>query len=110
MYCQGWEINFDAKLKLFCDDNYCIHQKNILRGELKMVLPAKNSNHCFNVSGADELQGRIKLWIREHYSNVLGKEIHLLDQPNGIDLVEQKLKRIMANRGMIGTNAEAAVA
>jgi len=75
-----------------------------------MVLPAKNSDHCFNVKNSGELQGKLKLWIREHYSTVLGKEIHLLDQPNGIDLIEHKLKRIMATRGMIGTNAEAAVA
>ncbi len=75
-----------------------------------MVLPTKKSDHYFNVSGTEEFQGRLKSWIREHYSTVLGKEIHLLDQPNGIDLIDHKLKRIMASRGMIGTNAEAAVA
>ena len=65
-----------------------------------MVLPAKNSNHIFNVSGQDELRDRIKLWIREHYSKILGREVNLLDQPNGLELVEQKLKMIMSGKGM----------
>lgn len=76
-----------------------------------MVLPAKNSDHIFNVTGAEELRDRIKLWIRQHYSGVLGKEVHLVDRSNGIDLIDQKLKRIMASRGMnVQRTAEVAAA
>ncbi|MEZ7893448.1 MAG: hypothetical protein QMC67_17065 [Candidatus Wallbacteria bacterium] len=65
-----------------------------------MVLPTANYNHYFNVKGDSELKNRLKLWIREHYSTVLGPEINLLDQPNGFELIESKLKTIMAKKGM----------
>jgi|GEM_PF-2108340 len=74
-----------------------------------MLLPTPTSKHFFNVSGNDELRDKLKLWIRQNYSDILGPEINLLDLPNGFDLLENKLHRLMSEKGM-KPSARAAVA
>lgn len=65
-----------------------------------MVLPAANSKHIFNVSGTAELRDRLKMWIRQNYSDILGPEVNMLDLPNGFDLIETRLHRLMREKGM----------
>jgi len=69
-----------------------------------MVLPKQESNHFFHgAQGATsrEMQILVKSWIRQYYSDVLGSAVHLLDRPNGLDLIEQKLKMIMSDKEMM---------
>lgn len=65
-----------------------------------MVLPAANSKHIFNVTGTKELRERLKMWIRQNYSDILGPEVNMLDLPNGFELIETKLHRLMRENGM----------
>ncbi len=65
-----------------------------------MVLPAANSKHIFNVTGTNELRDRLKMWIRQNYSDILGPEVNMLDLPNGFELIETKLHRLMREKGM----------
>lgn len=73
-----------------------------------MVLPSTESNHFFKgIQGASarEVRSLVKSWIRLYYSDVLGSTVHLIDQPNGLELIERKLKSIMMERGMIKETA-----
>jgi len=65
-----------------------------------MLLPAANSKHIFNVTGTNELRDRLKRWIRQNYSDILGPAVNMLDLPNGFDLIENKLHRLMSDKGM----------
>ncbi len=65
-----------------------------------MLLPSANSKHIFNVKGSGELQERLKMWIRQNYSDILGPEVNMLDLPNGFELIENKLHRLMREKGM----------
>jgi len=65
-----------------------------------MLLPAANSKHIFNVTWTNELRDRLKMWIRQNYSDILGPEVNMLDLPNGFDLIENKLHRLMSDKGM----------
>lgn len=37
-----------------------------------------------------EVRERLKTFVKTHYANTLGKDIELLDQPGGLELLHQK--------------------
>lgn len=51
--------------------------------------------------GSVEEQMRLKAYIRNHYSDILGDDIRLLDLPNGLELAECKIKEHLARYGII---------
>ncbi|HBC74985.1 MAG: hypothetical protein A2008_02305 [Candidatus Wallbacteria bacterium GWC2_49_35] len=59
------------------------------------------------------MRDRLKMWIRQNYSDILGPEVNMLDLPNGFDLIENKLHRLMRDKGMktpVETASESAAA
>lgn len=71
-----------------------------------MVLPEK-------LEKMNEVEFRAEMvrWIRENYSTVLGKEVNLLNQKNGLELVQQKVHNMLRTRGIdLARGAQAAKA
>lgn len=60
-----------------------------------MVLPEK-----LEKMNETEFRAEMVTWIREHYSNVLGKEINLINQKNGLELLQQKVQGMLRTRGI----------
>lgn len=68
-----------------------------------MVLPEK-----LEKMNEAEFRAEMVRWIRENYSAVLGKEVNLLNQRNGLELVQQKVHHMLRAKG-INLSPEAAV-
>jgi hypothetical protein len=60
-----------------------------------MIIPKQ-----FQFRSDAEAEAVMKAWIREHYADLLGPKINLLDQPNGLALIEGEVKALLAARGI----------
>ncbi len=68
-----------------------------------MVLPEK-----LEKMNEAEFRAEMVRWIRENYSTVLGKEVNLLNQRNGLELVQQKVHNMLRAKGIdLAPNAAA---
>lgn len=63
-----------------------------------MVLPVDNP--LFAPATDEQFRARMLDYIRTHFADVLGKDARLLDQPNGLDLIQDKVKARLAAHGM----------
>ena len=55
-----------------------------------MVLPEKGTSWLFNNDGRN-FQEKMIEYIKLNFSDILGEDIHLLEQPNGLDLLQEKI-------------------
>ncbi len=60
-----------------------------------MIIPEK-----FQFTSDEDAQVRMKQYIRENFADLLGPKINLIDQPNGLDLVEAEVKARLAQHGI----------
>lgn len=60
-----------------------------------MVLPER-----LEKMNETEFRAEMARWIRENYSTVLGKEVNLLNQKNGLELIQQKVHGMLQKRGI----------
>jgi hypothetical protein len=56
-----------------------------------MIIPEK-----FQFSSVEESRAVMTAWIRDHYSEVLGPKVNLIDLPNGLELIEAEVKAMLA--------------
>lgn len=70
-----------------------------------MMIPVDNPLYAPATDA--EFRTRMIAYIRTHFADVLGKDAKLLEQPNGLDLVEDKVKMLLAQHG-IGSVRKAA--
>jgi hypothetical protein len=49
----------------------------------------------------EEFQAEIVSWIRTHYSGVLGSQINLLKQENGMNLLQSRVKGMLQEKGLL---------
>ena len=60
-----------------------------------MILPEK-----LEKMNETEFRAEMVSWIRQHYSDVLGKEVNLINQKNGLNLLQQKVQGMLRARGI----------
>ncbi len=63
-----------------------------------MILPVDNP--LYAPATDEQFRARMIEYIRANFSDVLGKDARLLDQPNGLDLIDAKVQALMAQHGM----------
>ena len=51
-----------------------------------------------DVAEVIEFRIKMKLYIREHFADILGDDIDLLDAPDGLDLLKQKVDQMISEK------------
>ena len=54
----------------------------------------------FNWSTKEEARIQMKRYIRAHFSELLGTDIQLLDLPNGLDLIQDRVRARLTQSGI----------
>ncbi len=69
----------------------------------------QSANHPFQFTTRQEARAEMTEFIRRRFSGLLGTKIHLLDLPNGLDLIEEEVHMRLAAHGihMSGLRASA---
>ena len=63
-----------------------------------MIIPVNDP--MFAPATDAEFRARMIKYISDNFNDVLGKDARLLDQPNGLDLVQDKVNTMLAARGI----------
>ena len=70
-----------------------------------MILPADNPLYD---GPPEEFRARMIEYIRIHFADLLGKDARLLDEPNGLDLIQQKVEMRLSRSGLTAGREQAA--
>lgn len=59
-----------------------------------------SKSEWFNWSNKEDARIKMKKYIRAHFSELLGPDIQLLDLPNGLELIQNKVQARLAQSGL----------
>jgi len=62
----------------------------------------------FDFTDTTESRAIMTEWIRTHFTDFLGDDIQLLNQPNGLDLLQDKIECRLARYGLAQPKSKAA--
>jgi len=59
-----------------------------------------SKSEWFNWSNKEEARIKMTKYIRSHFSELLGADIQLLDLPNGLDLIQDRVRARLTQSGI----------